>query len=167
MSSAEGGRGALPAPRGRRRCEATTDEGDRARRDGWQFQAAALDAATQEKLSPPKLSPPKPSRFARPPLIRRPSGTPPSPARGECSSRGNRHPPLHDPQAASRATPARPIRGRRRRSAARGYPEQVPEAGVGAPLQRFDQHPPVGKAADAHPPDEAVVRRIADVVVEF
>src|SRR5271165_6449916 len=73
----------FPPRGGRCRCEATTDEGDRAKRDGSQVEEAALDAIPQEKRS---LS--KPSRSARPPLIRRPFGTPPSPARGEGTSQG-------------------------------------------------------------------------------
>ena len=35
-----------------------------------------------------------------------------------------------------------------------------------AALQRLDQHAPVAEAADAHAPDQTVVRRIAHVVVE-
>src|ERR1700674_5613178 len=47
-----------------------------------------------------------------------------------------------------------------------GVREQVPEARVRASLHRLDQNPPVGEAADAHAPDQALVRRVTNVVVE-
>ena len=98
-------------------------------------------------------------------------------AGGPCSLRGrvllagaDSGPRLHWPHrppftsAASRA-PARPSRGRRRRSAARCWREGS-IARRRALLQGLDQHPSVGEAADAHASDQAVVGRIADVVVE-
>src|SRR3984885_10449897 len=47
-----------------------------------------------------------------------------------------------------------------------GVGEKIPKAGVGAALQGLDQGPPFAEAADAHPADETVIRRVVDIVIE-